>query len=65
MNRAAVIIATTPGREPLRRTLGEIYALLTNARGSDSAAISCMLLDAGKPVTLTMRGRKLTLTPEA
>lgn len=65
MNRSAVIIATTPGREPLRRTLGEICTLLTNARGSDSAAISCMLLDAGKPVTLTVCGAAVTFTPEA
>ena len=65
MNRAAVIIATTPGREPLRRTLSEIHALLAGARGADSADIHCMLLDAGKPVTLTVRGHELTLTPEA
>ena len=65
MNRSAIIIATTPGREPLRRTLGEIHALLANARGADSADIHCMLLDAGKPVTLTMRGAAVTFTPEA
>lgn len=65
MNRELLITVTAPGKPPLRRALGEIYALIAGAMDSNSADIRCMLLDAGKPVTLTMRGQSVTFTPEA
>lgn len=65
MNRDAVITATTPGQLPLQRSLGDIHALIARSRGADSADVNCMLLDAGVPVTLTVGGRVLTLTPKA
>lgn len=66
MNLDRMITATTPlhpGKTDTR-SLREVRALIAKARGEDSADINAMLLDAGKPVTMTVRGNAITFTPE-
>lgn len=60
-----IIEATSPGKPTLRVTLALARTLIARARGEDSADIHALLLDAGKPVTMTVRGQQVTFTPEA
>ena len=66
MNLDRMITATTPLRpgKTDTRPLREIRALIAKVRGEDSADINALLLDSGKPVTLTVRGSTITFTPE-
>ena len=66
MNLDRMITATTPlhpGKTDTR-PLREVRALIAKARGEDSADIHALLLDSGKPVTMTVRGNEITFTPE-
>ncbi len=66
MNLDRMITVTTPVHpgEPVFRSLREVRALIATVRGDDSADINALLLDSGKPVTLTVRGNSITFTPE-